>query len=113
MRHRQSDANSQRLPTEQRNRILGRLRLQIAPQTAPVEMREIVALADEVRAARQGRRAEAPREKPSAAEVLPAAAVPAVEDAMRQAQRYLRPRASLTVGCWKHTPARTGPSRGT
>jgi len=104
VRRLQSDPNFLRLPVEQRTRTLGRLRLQVARQSAPEGMREIITLAERVRAARLGRQAEARPEKRVVEEVLQAAAVPAVEDAMRQAQGYLRPQAVLTVGCWKHTP---------
>jgi hypothetical protein len=98
-----SDPRFQRLPAEQRDRILAHLRASVAWEIVPEPMADMLNEATQVRRSRFERRAEAPRPKPAAEERLQAAALPALEEAVRRSQRYLRPDAAIRVGCWKQS----------
>jgi hypothetical protein len=96
-----------RLPPERRSRLLGEHRAQVAAQVAArvlsEPLREIVALVDEVRAARRSRRTGG-RQRPVPEQLLQAAAAPALEESMRHAQGRFRPAAALSIGCWRQSP---------
>ena len=94
-------------PVDQRTRMLAQVRLQMAPRLMPDQLVHVFSLAQGVHADRRRQRQPSVRARPTTPtpeERLQAAAVPALEQAMRQAQAYLRPQASITVGCWKDVP---------
>jgi hypothetical protein len=81
--------------------MLAQLRLQFALQLMPAELAQVFSSAQRVHADRRQQSVQVRPTRPTPEERLQAAAAPALEHAMRQAQASLRPSATFTVGCWK------------
>jgi hypothetical protein len=98
-----SDPRLQQMPAEERKRVLASLRAGVARQIVPEPISELLDEASQVGRARRAARTEVPRSRPTAEERLQCAALPALEEAVRGSQRYLRPDAPIRVGCWKQS----------